>query len=176
VTRFVYLESTVYLKDPDSLFGGDWEHRATPDNANAVGIYYLADEGAPEPRHAQPGDAGVDLYLTENTEIMSGCRKLLPTGVRVAIPRGTVGLVTPRSGLAIKYGLTIVNSPGIIDSGYRGEIKVIAQNSGFETINLLAGERIAQMIVIPFYQQVWIKADELPESARGEDGFGSTGT
>lgn len=128
------------------------------------------------PVYAQPGDAGADLRATEAVTLAPGERKLVGTGVRVALPEGYVGLVTPRSGLAARSGLSIVNSPGVIDSGYRGEIKVALINLDAATpIELAAGDRIAQLLVMPFVQATFTQVDELDETVRGAGGYGSTG-
>ncbi len=100
---------------------------------------------------------------------------MVPTGVAVAIPAGHAGLVTPRSGLAARHGLGVVNGPGLVDAGYRGELKVILINHGADLIHLARGERIAQLVVVPVVDQQFVEVDELPPSARGEGGFGSTG-
>ncbi len=99
----------------------------------------------------------------------------MPTGVAVAIPEGYAGLVTPRSGLAVQRGVGIVNSPGLVDSGYRGEIKVILVNHGRKPVDIARGDRIAQLVVTPVESQDFVEVEELPESARGEGGFGSSG-
>lgn len=127
------------------------------------------------PRYAHPGDAGLDLASSEALTIAPGERAAVPTGLAVAIPRGWVGLVHPRSGLSLKHGLTVVNAPGTIDSGYRGEVKVLMVNLGSEDVEIARGDRVAQLLL----QQVgWanvIEADDLPDTDRGEGGFGSTG-
>ncbi len=128
------------------------------------------------PGYAQPGDAGADLRTTVPVELAPGERKLVPTGVRCALPAGTCGLVTPRSGLAARLGLSIVNSPGVIDSGYRGEIKVCLINlDPADTIQLAAGDRIAQLVVVPFVQAQFRPVAELDDTSRGAGGYGSTG-
>ncbi len=129
----------------------------------------------PVPRHAQPGDAGIDLYARVAGELVAGERTLVPTGVAVAIPEGYVGLVVPRSGLAIRHGISLVNSPGILDSGYRGELQVVMINHGSESFRYERGERIAQLVVVPYAAQSWEVIGELPASDRGVGGFGSTG-
>ena len=101
---------------------------------------------------------------------------MVPTGLAVAIPDGFAGLVTPRSGLAAKTGLGIVNAPGLVDSGYRGEIKVILVNHGAETVEIGRGDRIAQLVVVAVEAQELVEVDELPPSSRGDGGFGSTGS
>lgn len=133
------------------------------------------DAELPVPRHAQLGDAGVDLYARFAGELVVGERSLVPTGVAVAIPDGYVGLVVPRSGLAVRHGISLVNSPGILDSGYRGELQVIMINHGQEAFRYERGERIAQLVVVPAMTQSWEVVADLPESDRGEGGFGSTG-
>lgn len=151
-----------------------WEMPPPTGTVNYIETHPEIDTSKPE--HAKPGDAGVDLYSIAKVSLLPGERKLIPTGLKVAIPAGCVGLVVPRSGLAIEHGLTITNSPGIIDSGYRGEIKVILQNGGLEPVNLPAATRLAQFLLIPFLNQNWVRVNELPETDRGEGGFGSTGT
>lgn len=133
-------------------------------------------DGAPTPRYARPGDAGVDLSSAESLTLAPGERRLVGTGLRIALPHGHVGLVTPRSGLAAKHGITIVNAPGIIDAGYRGEIKVALLNTDAEKAHeIAAGDRIAQLIVLPFPLVTFTPVAELPGSERAESGFGSTG-
>jgi dUTP pyrophosphatase len=105
-----------------------------------------------------------------------GERVVMPTGIAVAIPAGHAGLVTPRSGLAARYGLGVVNGPGLVDSGYRGEIKVILINQGSEPVEIARGDRIAQLVVVPVVEQSFEVVDELPASMRGEGGLGSTGS
>lgn len=130
----------------------------------------------PLPAHAHPGDAGVDLYAVSDLNLPPGERSVMPTGAAVAIPEGYAGLVTPRSGLAAGSGLGIVNAPGLIDSGFRGEIKVILVNHGPEPVDIRRGDRIAQMIVVAVADQELVEVDELPPSVRGEGGLGSTGS
>lgn len=128
------------------------------------------------PAYAQPGDAGADLSSTETITLAPGQRELVGTGVKVALPEGTVGLITPRSGLAARSGLSIVNSPGVIDSGYRGEIKVCLINLDQSTpIVINSGDRIAQLVVMPFIQAEFVAVDSLDETTRGSGGYGSTG-
>lgn len=133
------------------------------------------DPGLPVPVRAHPGDAGVDLYAREPVRLEPGGRATVPTGIAVAIPAGSTGLVTPRSGLADRLGVGVVNAPGVVDAGYRGEIKVILVNHGAEAVVLERGERIAQLLVVPVASVEFVEVDELPGSARGEGGFGSTG-
>lgn len=133
------------------------------------------DPGLPLPVRAHPGDAGVDLYAAESTMLAAGARAAVPTGLAVAIPDGYAGLVTPRSGLARRHGLGIVNAPGVVDSGYRGEIHVILVNHGSEVVSVERGERIAQLVVVPLAAAGWREVDGLPPSERGTGGFGSSG-
>ncbi len=135
----------------------------------------VADDGH-LPRYARPGDAGADLIAAEDVSLEPGDRKLVGTGVRVAIPEGHVGLVTPRSGLAARTGLSIVNAPGVIDSGYRGEIKVCLVNlDPGVPITLSAGDRVAQLVIMPFVTAEFVPVDGLDDTARGAGGYGSTG-
>lgn len=133
------------------------------------------DPELPIPRHAEPGDAGVDLVARYDGAVAPGERALVATGIAVAIPEGHVGLVTPRSGLAMRSGVSLVNSPGILDSGYRGEIQVVMINHGAEPFEFRRGDRIAQLVVVPFFEQHYELVGELPQSRRGQGGFGSTG-
>ncbi|MGV8845506.1 dUTP diphosphatase [Tessaracoccus sp.] len=128
------------------------------------------------PVYARPGDAGADLRCTSQVRLEPGERVLVGTGVRVALPQGTVGLVTPRSGLAARRGLGIVNSPGVIDSGYRGEILVcLINHDPDEAITLEAGDRVAQLVVMPCITAEFERVVTLDETDRGSGGYGSTG-
>ena len=128
------------------------------------------------PEYAHPGDAGADLIAAESIELAPGERALVGTGTAVALPDGYVGLVVPRSGLAAKHGITIVNSPGTLDAGYRGEIKVILLNTDHSApYTVSAGDRIAQLIVLPVSRARFVPVERLPGSHRGEGGLGSTG-
>jgi len=134
------------------------------------------DTGLPLPRYAHEGDAGLDLFAAEDTTLEPLHRALVPTGIAVAIPEGYAGFVQPRSGLAIKQGLSLVNTPGLIDSHYRGEIKVIAINLDPETpITIGRGDKIAQLVIQQVARVELAEVSELDETARGEGGFGSTG-
>jgi dUTP pyrophosphatase len=134
------------------------------------------DEGMPLPEQAHPGDAGLDLRSSIDVEIGPGKRAMIPTGLAVAIPEGYAGLVLPRSGLASRHGLTMANAPGLIDAGYRGEIICAVVNlDRDEGVKVARGDRIAQLVVVPVAELEPVWADELPESRRGERGFGSTG-
>lgn len=133
-------------------------------------------EGAEAPTYARPGDAGADLRTTVAVRLEPGQRVLVPTGVRLALPEGHVGLVTPRSGLAAKHGLSIVNSPGVVDSGYRGEVLVNLVNLDPVTpIELAAGDRVAQLVVMPFVTAQFEPVASLDDTVRGAGGYGSTG-
>lgn len=133
------------------------------------------DSELPTPRHAHPGDGGVDLFAREAVRLDPEAWTLVPTGIAVAIPEGYAGLVVPRSGLAARRGVGVVNGPGLVDAGYRGEIQVILINHGTEPLELERGERIAQLVVVPVVTQEFVEVDELPDSSRGSGGFGSTG-
>ena len=133
-------------------------------------------EDAVLPSRAYPGDAGLDLVSCERHEIAPGGRAMVGTGIAVAIPDGHAGLVTPRSGLAAKSGITIVNTPGLVDAGYRGELRVILHNTDArEAFVVEPGMRIAQLVVVAVPEATLQEVDELPESERGEGGFGSSG-
>ena len=128
------------------------------------------------PAYAHLGDAGADLVSTEALRLEPGQRALVGTGVRIALPDGYVAFVVPRSGLAARHGITIVNSPGTVDAGYRGEIKVSLLNTdASQAYDVAVGDRIAQLIIMPVPRVRFVAVDELPDSARGEGGFGSTG-
>lgn len=134
------------------------------------------DPGLPVPEYAHPGDAGADLYLTADVKIAPGERVLVGTGVAIALPEGYAAFVHPRSGLAARHGITIVNAPGTVDAGYRGEIKVILLNSdAVEPVALRRGDRIAQLVVQRVERVAFREVDELPATARGAGGHGSTG-
>ena len=128
------------------------------------------------PEYAHPGDAGADLHAAEAVVLAPGERALVATGVSIALPDGYAAFVVPRSGLAAKHGITIVNSPGTVDAGYRGEIKVTVLNTDLtEPFSIAVGDRIAQLIIMPVVKASFIQVDRLPGSQRGEGGFGSTG-
>ena len=133
------------------------------------------DGGLPLPASAQPGDAGLDLRASEAVTLEPSVRRLVPTGLAVAIPEGHAGFVLPRSGLAMQKGLTVLNAPGLIDSGYRGELKVLLINHGGDAVRIERGERIAQLVVQAVARVRLVEVERLPDSARGERGFGSTG-
>jgi dUTP pyrophosphatase len=127
------------------------------------------------PRRAHPGDGGADLCSIEAVTIPPGERREVGTGVALAIPEGFAGFVQPRSGLAFRHGIMVVNSPGLVDAGYRGEVRVCLYNSGAEAFVVEAGDRIAQLVVQAVALPEYVPSEELPDSARGTGGFGSTG-
>lgn len=135
------------------------------------------DPDLPLPAYARPGDAGIDLMARVATVIATGGgRALVPTGVAVSLPEGCAGFVLPRSGLALKHGVTCLNTPGLIDSGYRGELKVVLVNTDpIHPFKLERGERIAQLVVMAVQQVRLVEVDSLDPSTRGDQGFGSTG-
>lgn len=132
----------------------------------------------PLPAYETEQSAGMDLAaaVVEDMPLAPGARAMVPTGLCIALPDGYEAQIRPRSGLAMNYGVTVLNTPGTIDADYRGEIKVILANFGPEEYNIRRGTRIAQLVVAPILRGVWDEVDELPESERGDGGFGSTGT
>ena len=134
------------------------------------------DADLPLPAYAKPGDAGADLLTTVDVTLAPGERALVPTGIAIALPPGYAAFVHPRSGLALKHGLSVVNTPGTIDSGYRGEIAVLLVNHDLHVpISISRGDRIAQLVVQKVERATFVEVDELPESERGAGGYGSTG-
>ncbi|MFD1150649.1 dUTP diphosphatase [Saccharothrix hoggarensis] len=134
------------------------------------------DPAVPLPTYARPGDAGADLVTTTDVVIEPGERAVVGTGIAIALPEGYAGFVHPRSGLAARVGLSVVNTPGTIDAGYRGEIKVCLVNHDLrDAVVLTRGDRIAQLVVQKVEHAVFREVDELPDSARGAGGYGSTG-
>ncbi|WP_243060935.1 dUTP diphosphatase [Nocardioides sp. SR21] len=134
------------------------------------------DADLPLPSYAHPGDAGADLLTTVDVSLAPGERAMVPTGIAIAMPEGYVALVHPRSGLAAKHGLSIVNTPGTVDAGYRGEIKVMLINlDPREPIELRRGDRIAQLVIQRVERARFSEVGELPDSIRGDGGYGSTG-
>ncbi len=129
------------------------------------------------PRYMTQGASGMDLFacLEEEITLVSGERKLIPTGISVAIPEGFEGQVRPRSGLAIRHGIGVVNGPGTIDADYRGEVGVLLINFGNEPFTVRDGDRIAQLVIARVFRAVWEEVDQLPLSGRQEGGFGHTG-
>jgi dUTP pyrophosphatase len=138
--------------------------------------FRLLAETAKLPTRAHPGDAGLDLHAAEVATIEPGERAMVGTGVAVAIPDGCAGLVLPRSGNAARHGIALVNAPGLIDAGYRGELRVLLLNTDkSEPFEIAPGDRIAQLLITPFATLEPIAVEELEDSSRGEDGFGSSG-
>ncbi|HUF93302.1 MAG TPA: dUTP diphosphatase [Candidatus Limnocylindria bacterium] len=134
------------------------------------------DPDLPLPAYARPGDAGLDLCAAEDVTLPPGARVLVRTGIALAIPDGFAALVLPRSGLALRHGITVLNSPGLIDAGYRGEVKVLLVNTdGRAAVKLARGDRIAQLVVQRIEAAQLTEVDELPGSERGTGGFGSSG-
>jgi dUTP pyrophosphatase len=134
------------------------------------------DPELPLPSYAHPGDAGADLCAAVDVTLDPGERSLVPTGIALALPEGYVALVHPRSGLAARHGISIVNAPGTIDAGYRGEVKVCLVNTDpDQPFAVRRGDRIAQLVIQRFETASFVEADDLPGSARGEGGYGSTG-
>ena len=158
------------------------DHDLAPDLAHLDGhdldiAVVRLDPDLPLPSYAHPGDAGADLQTTVDVTLAPGERALVPTGISIALPDGYVALVHPRSGLAARHGLSIVNTPGTVDSGYRGEIKVLLINHDpVETVTLSRGDRIAQLVVQRFERARFVDVGVLPQTARGAGGYGSTGT
>jgi dUTP pyrophosphatase len=147
----------------------------TPDDGVRVLLRRLVDD-LPAPAYAHRGDAGADLVAAETVELAPGQRAVVPTGVAIALPEGYAAFVHPRSGLAARHGLALVNAPGTIDAGYRGEIKVIVVNlDPDQPLTLNRGDRIAQLVVQRVERALFEEVDVLPESVRGAGGFGSTG-
>jgi dUTP pyrophosphatase len=134
------------------------------------------DEGVPLPSYAHPGDAGADLAVTADVTLEPGERSVVGTGIAIALPDGYAAFVHPRSGLAARHGLSIVNAPGTVDAGYRGEIRVCLVNlDPAEPVTLHRGDRVAQLVVQRVEKARFVEVDRLPGSARGDGGYGSTG-
>lgn len=151
-------------------------HAAQPSRTVRVALRRL-DDGLPVPRQARPDDAGVDLHAREEVTLAPGQRALVPTGVAIALPPGYAAFVHPRSGLAARHGVSIVNAPGTVDAGYRGEILVnLVNTDAAEPVTLQRGDRIAQLVVQQVATPVFDVVDELPPSERGDGGHGHTGT
>jgi dUTP pyrophosphatase len=137
--------------------------------------FLVLDQVTPVLGPSHVGDAAVDLRARETATLGAGERMAMPTGIAVALPNGFAGLVLPRSGLALRHGVTVLNSPGLVDSGYRGEIEVILVNLGDQPYRIERGDRIAQLMVVAAANAAFEPVDELPDSGRGDRGFGSTG-
>ncbi len=132
-------------------------------------------EGLELPAYATKGAAGMDVLAAEDVSLAPGARHAVATGLALAVPHGFELQVRPRSGLALKHGVTLPNTPGTIDSDYRGELKIIMINLGDAAFDIRRGDRVAQLVLAPVTTATWLKVDELDETARGEGGFGSTG-
>lgn len=146
-----------------------------PDPGLPVAVLRL-DPDLPLPSYAHPGDAGADLVTAIDITLAPGERGVVPTGIAIALPEGYVALVHPRSGLAARHGLSLVNTPGTIDAGYRGEIKILLVNHDpVEPVTLRRGDRVAQVVFQRFERAIFTEVDALPESVRGGGGYGSTG-
>jgi dUTP pyrophosphatase len=149
---------------------------AASDAADLEVLLQRLDPDLPPPAYAHPGDAGADLVTAVDVTLAPGERAMVPTGVALALPDGYVALVHPRSGLAARHGLSIVNTPGTIDAGYRGEVKVLLVNHDpVEPVELRRGDRVAQLVVQRFERARFVEVDVLPSSVRGAGGYGSTG-
>jgi len=147
-----------------------------PSDPSALEVPVVLAADASAPRYAHPGDAGADLTCTEDVTLAPGERRTVGTGVAVALPDGYAAFVHPRSGLAARHGLTIVNAPGTVDAGYRGEIRVTLLNTDREAaVTLRRGDRVAQLVVQRVERVAFVVVEALPGSARGAGGFGSTG-
>lgn len=138
-------------------------------------LFQRCNENAVIPGYAKPGDAGMDICSCEHSSLRPGERKLVRTGLKMQLPPQTEAQIRPRSGLAIKHGITLLNTPGTIDEGYRGELGIIMINLGESHFEIEPGMRIAQMVIAPVIQVETFEVQELSETARGEGGFGSTG-
>lgn len=147
------------------------------DRAQAIEVLITRiDKDLPLPSHAHEGDAGLDLFSAEDVSLKPGERALVATGIALAIPEGFAGYVQPRSGRAVKEGLGIVNTPGLIDSGYRGEVRIATINLDLENpIHIRRGEKIAQLVILPVPKVTLREVADLPSSERGTGGFGSSG-
>jgi len=150
----------------------------TDDVMNDVKVSILRDERArkfPMPEYATPASAGMDLRAVGQHILLPGERALVPTGIRIALPAGYEAQIRPRSGLALKNGITLPNSPGTIDADYRGEIGIILMNLGPDPFTIEPGDRVAQMVIAPITRAAWDEVEVLAETKRGDGGFGSTG-
>lgn len=149
--------------------------RTPATSAAELAFARIGGHGLPLPSHATEGAAGLDLMASEPHRILPGERRLVRTGFAIALPAGCEGQIRPRSGLAARLGLTVLNAPGTIDPDYRGEVKVLLVNLGSEPVDVAPGDRIAQLVMAPFERVTPIEVEELPETTRGAGGFGSTG-
>ena len=152
------------------------EHPQPPADTTVDVLIRLLDDAVPVPSYAHPGDAGADLVTTVDVVIPPQGRVTVPTGVAIALPDGYAAFVHPRSGLAAKHGLTIVNAPGTVDAGYRGELRVTLLNTDVaEPVVLQRGDRVAQLVIQKVEKARFLRAETLPGSHRGDGGFGSSG-
>ncbi|QAY71243.1 dUTP diphosphatase [Xylanimonas protaetiae] len=152
------------------------DHPQPPSDTTVDVLIRLLDDVVPVPAYAHPGDAGADLVTTVDVEIPPQGRVTVPTGVAIALPDGYAAFVHPRSGLAARHGLTIVNAPGTVDAGYRGELRVTLLNTDVaEPVRLQRGDRVAQLVIQKVEKARFLQAEVLPGSHRGEGGFGSSG-
>ncbi|MGE4313298.1 MAG: dUTP diphosphatase [Pseudobdellovibrionaceae bacterium] len=154
------------------------QNKETPSSQTQVAVMRFDNgKSLPLPQYATSASAGMDLLaaIEDAVELAPGERMLVPTGIGIALPEGYEAQVRPRSGLAAKYGITVLNTPGTIDADYRGEIKVILINHGQEPFEITRGMRIAQMVIARYTQIAWTETETLDETARGSGGFGSTG-
>lgn len=140
-----------------------------------VPVKIIASADATLPKYQTFGSAGMDLCTTIDFVLAAGERMMVPTGLRIALPEGYEAQVRPRSGLAVKHGIGMVNAPGTIDSDYRGEIHAILINWGSDAVEFRKGDRVAQIVIAPVVQATWVEVDSLDATDRGEGGFGSTG-
>ena len=131
--------------------------------------------GARLPARAHPGDAGLDLFAAADVDVPAGETRLVGTGLAIELPPGTEGQIRPRSGLALRHGVTVLNAPGTIDAGYRGEVGILLINHGRQTFRVRRGMKVAQLVVTPVVEVEVVEADALSETSRAGDGFGSTG-
>ncbi|WP_408587792.1 dUTP diphosphatase [Novosphingobium sp.] len=147
----------------------------SPDNVPVRIKRLPGNDDLPLPGYATEGAAGMDVVAAEDVDLSPGARHAVATGLAMAIPHGFEVQVRPRSGLALKHGVTVANAPGTIDSDYRGELKVILVNLGTDSFAIRRGDRVAQLVLAPVTRASWLEADELDATVRGEGGFGSTG-
>ncbi len=147
----------------------------SPDNVPVLIKRLPGNDDLPLPAYATDGAAGMDVVASEDVDLAPGARHAVATGLAMAIPHGFEVQVRPRSGLALKHGVTVANAPGTIDSDYRGELKVILVNLGAESFAIRRGDRVAQLVLAPVTRAGWVEVDELDDTARGTGGFGSTG-
>ncbi len=138
-------------------------------------LFMKCRENAVIPKYANPGDAGMDICAAESTVVPSGERRSVGTGLKMQLPSGTEAQIRPRSGLALRHGVTLLNTPGTIDEGYRGELRIIVINHGSDDFVIEPGMRIAQMVIAPVLRVQTGEVAQLTETVRGEGGFGSTG-